>query len=187
MSWAAVASAGVAVAGSLLGSKDQGNPPEQPPDTSYRAIAAQTGKSNAQVEMSKARALAALPAVARQVRNEQTLASMQAARDASKAASAAAVEASAAGVTGSSVDAVMHDLKRTQGEVNQTINKNAQSALAKLDQAHDDIYWNAHTQKQTFFYDGKANVAPVDKREVSTTDRLLSAALSGVSAYIGAK
>ncbi|MCP4841914.1 MAG: hypothetical protein GY887_09295 [Halieaceae bacterium] len=181
-----LAMAGLSFASSFLGSKGGPEQPEQPPDTSYRATAKETGRSNAQVEMSKQRAQAALPAVAKSIRNAQALGKLQVVQNANAAAAQAAVEAAATGTTGASVTATQMELRNSASRQKGNIDKQAEQDLRDTDQQYADLEWDAHNQHKEFYYDGNANVAPRAENKTSTGDRLLAAGLAGAGAYLGA-
>ena len=164
MSWI---STGVAVGSSLLASSQS--------DDSWKASAAKNGRSNAQLQMSKARAQALLPAKAREVAEAATAAQVNSQIQEASAVASATVAAAASGSTGANVEQTKQSLEGNAARVQQGIRKQRASSLLQVNQEFEDLIWDGVTQKSRTEVSGGT----------STGTKLATAAFAGAGAYAG--
>ena len=164
--------AGIAIGGALL-SSGGGD------DKSWKGEADKQGINTAAVTFQTARNFEALPAKARAIEAQATLAKVEVGRDAAKAASDAIVSAAAAGASGQNVDATVADTSRSADRAKTNIETSRLAGQAQVEQDREDIYWEGDAAKYQYSYTGG--------KGASTGARLGSALLSGAGAYFGAR
>ena len=162
-----LALAGVAVAGSILGSSAK--------DNAWKTESRKAGRNRAQVETSRSRALSMLEAKAADVELAAQAKSIQIKSEETAALSEAAVAAAAAGAAGANVDQTAQDIEGNAARVQATLEKSRRAGLLQVNQDYEDIWLEGEAQKYKVDVTGGS----------SGVRNLASAALAGLGAYYG--
>ncbi len=162
--------AGISVAQSLLGSSQD--------DTQWKEQSRKAGQDRANVEATRNRALAELPAKVKAESDAALKAATDAQQQGDAAVASATVQAAASGATGANVDQTIQTVEGNAARVQQTIADAKRGAMLQIESDHNDIMLEADAQTPSLNIQGSGT---------SMFQRLGAAGLAGASSYYGAQ